>query len=323
VGVVCLALCLVVVLNDSGAAEEPIVLASWWGNLGVAEMASQEQHLPSIGDSNALNEIVQLSSLLHTSRSLNVAMGNQRKLHGLNHAQEKENSLDNVHVSPPCAAVVLVSSGAVGAGVAWALAPIVMGMAGFSAIGPAAGSWAASWQATMPLVAQGSLFAVLQSAAMAGIGTTTIVSAASLGGLAGATLITRICTAVDTVKPGSPEAQAVDLVYTAVRNTGSSVKDGTKAATSSIDALYAAVNNAAKSQQPNIDALYTSVKDAPKAAKSSFDAFYASVKDAPKAAKSNIDTLDASGWVKHLVDNVHSFRRSLFERNGKELARQH
>lgn len=39
---------------------------------------------------------------------------------------------------------------------------------GFSAVGPVAGSFAAGWQASSGLVAAGSLFAFLQSAAMGG-----------------------------------------------------------------------------------------------------------------------------------------------------------
>eukprot|EP00286_Rhodomonas_abbreviata_P016970 CAMPEP_0181323416 /NCGR_PEP_ID=MMETSP1101-20121128/19774_1 /TAXON_ID=46948 /ORGANISM="Rhodomonas abbreviata, Strain Caron Lab Isolate" /LENGTH=264 /DNA_ID=CAMNT_0023431443 /DNA_START=180 /DNA_END=971 /DNA_ORIENTATION=+ len=145
----------------------------------------------------------------------------------------------NVHVSPQCAAVVIVSSGAVGAGIALVLAPIVMEMAGFSTIGPEAGSWAAAWQSTMPHVTEGSLFAELQSAAMAGVGTKTTLSGALFGGVVGATLITRICTAVDTVKPDSPEAKVVTIVYNAVRSADNVVKDAMQEAKSIIEALYA------------------------------------------------------------------------------------
>ena len=55
------------------------------------------------------------------------------------------------------AAVTAVSAGTAGVGVS---------IAGFSSIGPVAGSVAAGWQASMGAVAAGSWFATLQSAAM-------------------------------------------------------------------------------------------------------------------------------------------------------------
>ncbi|KAF2753406.1 hypothetical protein EJ05DRAFT_541919 [Pseudovirgaria hyperparasitica] len=46
----------------------------------------------------------------------------------------------------------------------------LLSLMGFTAVGPAAGSLAAAWQASLGTVAGGSLFAILQSAAMAGYG---------------------------------------------------------------------------------------------------------------------------------------------------------
>ena len=47
-------------------------------------------------------------------------------------------------------------------------APTILGVVGFSAVGPVAGSTAAAWQASIGLVATGSAFSFFQSAAMGG-----------------------------------------------------------------------------------------------------------------------------------------------------------
>ncbi|KAK7540595.1 uncharacterized protein J3D65DRAFT_600717 [Phyllosticta citribraziliensis] len=52
----------------------------------------------------------------------------------------------------------------------------VLGAAGFAAVGPVAGSWAAGTQAAIGSVAAGSVFAVLQSAAMGGYGVALFVA---------------------------------------------------------------------------------------------------------------------------------------------------
>eukprot|EP00286_Rhodomonas_abbreviata_P004806 CAMPEP_0181316792 /NCGR_PEP_ID=MMETSP1101-20121128/16085_1 /TAXON_ID=46948 /ORGANISM="Rhodomonas abbreviata, Strain Caron Lab Isolate" /LENGTH=252 /DNA_ID=CAMNT_0023424065 /DNA_START=111 /DNA_END=869 /DNA_ORIENTATION=+ len=132
-----------------------------------------------------------------------------------------------VHISPKCASVVIVTSAALGAAIAAALLPIVLAIAGFSEAGVAAESFAAAWQSTMPLVAKGSLFAVLQSAAMAGVGEGAIVSAAALGGAVGAGLISTICKGVDSVTPGSLGDKIVVLVHSAVQDADGGITDAT------------------------------------------------------------------------------------------------
>jgi hypothetical protein len=52
----------------------------------------------------------------------------------------------------------------------------VLGPAGFAAVGPAAGSAAAAWQASIGVVHAGSLFAWCQSAAMGGAALSGIVA---------------------------------------------------------------------------------------------------------------------------------------------------
>lgn len=71
--------------------------------------------------------------------------------------------------------------------IALALTVPVLGAAGFEALGPAAGTAAASWQASLRLVEAGSLFAWCQSAAMGG---------AAVGGIqaVGATGLVIACT---------------------------------------------------------------------------------------------------------------------------------
>ena len=61
--------------------------------------------------------------------------------------------------------------------------PAILGAIGFSAVGPVAGSIASGWQASMGLVAAGSPFAILQSAAMGGaaMGVFTEIGLASSG----------------------------------------------------------------------------------------------------------------------------------------------
>ncbi|KAK7685295.1 hypothetical protein QCA50_011658 [Cerrena zonata] len=65
-------------------------------------------------------------------------------------------------------AVILVGTAAVGACVAPFLAPPALGVVGFSAAGPVAGSMAAGLQAGMGNVVAGSAFSVAQSVAIGG-----------------------------------------------------------------------------------------------------------------------------------------------------------
>lgn len=69
-------------------------------------------------------------------------------------------------------------------------APLILGVAGFGALGPVAGSVAAGWQSSMGLVQAGSFFAWCQSAAMGGAAASGIVAAGAVGAgvAAGATV---------------------------------------------------------------------------------------------------------------------------------------
>ena len=69
----------------------------------------------------------------------------------------------------------------------------VLGLVGFTAVGPAAGSAATAWQASMGVVKAGSLFSWCQSAAMGGaaLGGIQVAGIAGVAGFAGAT-VTRV-----------------------------------------------------------------------------------------------------------------------------------
>ena len=71
-----------------------------------------------------------------------------------------------------------VASATIGV-VAFATIP-VLGVIGFSALGPVGGSIAAGWQASIGAVEAGSLFAFCQSAAMGGAAASGLMSAGSV-----------------------------------------------------------------------------------------------------------------------------------------------
>jgi len=77
-----------------------------------------------------------------------------------------------------------VGIGLVAAGATTFAAPILLPIIGFSSIGPVAGSLAAAWQVTYGgAVAAGSLFSIMQSVSMAGLGVaTTVMSAGAVAG---------------------------------------------------------------------------------------------------------------------------------------------
>jgi hypothetical protein len=68
--------------------------------------------------------------------------------------------------------------------------PPLLAAAGFSALGPVAGSGAAAWQASIGAVEAGSLFAWCQSAAMGGAAINSVFAAGAAGaGLVGVGMI--------------------------------------------------------------------------------------------------------------------------------------
>lgn len=89
----------------------------------------------------------------------------------------------HIRAHPVSSGITAVSLGLFGAA---SLVNPALGIAGFSALGPAAGSAAAAWQSSVGIVQAGSLFAWCQSAAMGGAAAGTIVAAQGVaGGVAG------------------------------------------------------------------------------------------------------------------------------------------
>lgn len=82
----------------------------------------------------------------------------------------------------------------------------VLGLVGFGALGPVAGSTAAGWQAGMGLVEAGSIFAWCQSAAMGGAALTGIL-ATGLGGAG----VAVAATAAGALDVGAGEEAVPDL----------------------------------------------------------------------------------------------------------------
>ncbi|KAM4541444.1 interferon alpha-inducible protein 27, mitochondrial-like [Fundulus diaphanus] len=77
------------------------------------------------------------------------------------------------------------------AGGAVVAAPVVLGAIGFTSVGIAAGSYAASWMSAAAIasgggVAAGSWLSVLTSAGMAGLSTASTAAVAGAGGAVGA-----------------------------------------------------------------------------------------------------------------------------------------
>lgn len=99
----------------------------------------------------------------------------------------------DVNMSSKCAAVLLTLGATAGAGVAYATVPSTLCTLGFRQVGVAKGSFAAWWQSTLPLVHTGSLFAQLQSLAMAGSGASTVLGGSMFGSAIAAQYVNNFC----------------------------------------------------------------------------------------------------------------------------------
>ena len=132
---------------------------------------------------------------------------------------------ENVDVSPKCAAILLASGTTIGVaslGLGYALPPVALCSAGFCATGVASGSFAAWWQSTMPLVAKGSLFAMLQSIAMGGGGSVSaglMTGGSLIGASVAASYLRDVCSYVDKAEPNSPLGRIFDASATAVTSS--------------------------------------------------------------------------------------------------------
>ena len=102
-----------------------------------------------------------------------------------------------------------------GASLAYSIAPALC-TAGFCQAGVTQSSFAAWWQSTMPLISGGSLFAILQSIAMGGVGTNVVVSGSVLGSTVAMVYVPQLCAYVDD--PDSSMAPVFDANLAAVKN---------------------------------------------------------------------------------------------------------
>jgi len=93
------------------------------------------------------------------------------------------NPITAVVLENPVTAVA-VTVGTVGGAI---LLPLALPVIGFGSLGPIAGSWAATAQATYygGAVASGSIFAMMQSAGMAGVSTTVTATLGAAGAISG------------------------------------------------------------------------------------------------------------------------------------------
>jgi len=87
--------------------------------------------------------------------------------------------LEHVRTHPVSSGISAIGLGLFG--VASLINP-ALGIAGFTALGPAAGSAAAAWQSSIGLVQAGSFFAWCQSAAMGGAAAGAVAAAQGVGG---------------------------------------------------------------------------------------------------------------------------------------------
>merc|ERR1712166_1070722 len=131
-----------------------------------------------------------------------------------------------VSVSPKCAAVILVAGSAVGGTTAYTITPRLLSAAGFTSVGVGAKTFASWWQSTMPLVARGSAFSVLQSVAMGGTDIATLHIGAAIGRSTTAAylsntaaLLNQVCEFVDDADPPSTLGRAVSACVTLARQT--------------------------------------------------------------------------------------------------------
>jgi len=87
----------------------------------------------------------------------------------------------------------------------------VLGIAGFSAIGPVASSAAAAWQSSLGLVQAGSSFATFQSVAMGGAATAIMAAQGVGGAVAGLALLDEFLSGVGDKEAAKKEAWALFL----------------------------------------------------------------------------------------------------------------
>ena len=136
-------------------------------------------------------------------------------------ATSEEKEENNVEVSPECAAVLLVGGAAAGGATAYALVAPLLALLGFTAAGVAGGSFASWWQSNLSMILAGSMFATLQSIAMAGAGPGVIALGSSLGAATQAAFVEDICARVDAVDPDSATGLTIATTLATVQKAES------------------------------------------------------------------------------------------------------
>ena len=120
-------------------------------------------------------------------------------------ANECDGDFANQVISPDAAAFLMTTCGVIGGAIAMPLVTWALAALGFTAVGVAGGSVAATWQSLIGNVIKGSLFAILQSIAMGGTGAAATVTIGGMIGanvtdpnvLAGWHLVARLCAMID------------------------------------------------------------------------------------------------------------------------------
>ena len=142
---------------------------------------------------------------------------------------EPETDVVQVQVSRECA-VVLVTGGLIVGGLAVAAAEALVGMLlnviGFAAIGVEAGSTAAWWQSTFPLVKAGSTFSKLQSITMSEAGVGVVPVGAAVGGVVAAAKIDDLCRGIDSIDSESLEGKTLSTLTLLLSKSEDEVREG-------------------------------------------------------------------------------------------------
>ncbi|KAK3282760.1 hypothetical protein CYMTET_9519 [Cymbomonas tetramitiformis] len=192
-----------------------------------------------------------------------------------------ESADEEVKVSIECGAVLYIAAGAGGTIAATAAAsalPLVLcSTSGFCAVGVAAGSHAARWQATLPLIAKGSVFASLQSIAMGGTSTGTVLVSGALGALGGASFLRSFCEEIDAVDPDSKTGSLIRGIVEAARVSSNGIETVKLHAEHAMNAAFQAATNTWNFAKAKIDEVVDEMEK----------------RKAERAAR-------AAGWVPHV-----------------------
>jgi hypothetical protein len=159
---------------------------------------------------------------------------------------------------------IIVLGAVTGAIVLMALTTPILAAIGFTATGPAAGSIAAAWEASLGNVAASSLFATLQSAQMGGYGSVIVQGAAlgigsGLGAAISGAIVATQSHIEETINPLLVDMQphlsaAADLLATTKPHVDAAVDAAGKAFEAARPHLEATVSDVGKAANQHIEA---------------------------------------------------------------------